>query len=115
MDPKPGGLRGLLAVRLSSSRRGALTIFGGTASGQALALVSAPVLSRLYSPSNFGVFTVLSSLIAIVGAVAALRFELAVPLPEKERDAQGLVALGLMSTGLTFALTSVVVALAGPR
>jgi len=77
--------------------------------------VVAPVLSRLYSPSNFGVFTVLSSLVAIVASVAALRFELAVPLPERERDAHGLVALGLMSTGLTFALTSVVVALAGTR
>lgn len=115
MELKPGGLQRRLAVRLSSSRRGALAIFGGTAAGQALALVSAPVLSRLYSPSNFGVFTVLSSLVAIVGTVAALRFELAVPLPERERDAHGLVALGLMSTGLTFVLTSAVVAFAGTR
>lgn len=115
MVRKPEGLQGCLTFRLSSSRRGALAIFGGTAGGQALALVSAPVLTRLYSPANFGVFTVLSSLVAIVGTVAALRFELAVPLPEREQDAHGLVALGLMSTGLTFVLTSVVVALAGTR
>jgi O-antigen/teichoic acid export membrane protein len=115
MDGKLGGLQGRLAVRLSSSRRGALAIVGGTAGGQALALASAPVLSRLYSPSDFGIFTVLTSLVAIVGTVAALRFELAVPLPEKERDAHGLVALGLMSTGVTFVVTSLVVAFAGSR
>lgn len=115
MDSKPGGLHGRLAGRLSSSRRGALAIVGGTAGGQALALLSAPILSRLYSPSNFGVFTVLSSLVAIVGTVATLRFELAVPLPEKEGDAYGIVALGLISTGVTFAVTSVVVAFAGAR
>ena len=111
MVRKPGGLQGCLTFRLSSSRRGALAIFGGTAGGQALALVSVPVLTRLYSPANFGGFNVLSSLVAIVGTVAALRFELAVPLPEREQDAHGLVALGLMSTGLTFVLTSLVVAL----
>ena len=113
MNHRAGRLRGGLARRLSPNRRGVLAILGGTAGGQALALVSAPVLSRLYSPSDFGLFTVLASLAAIVGTVAALRFELAVPLPERERDAQGLVALGLMSTGLTFVLTSVLAAAAG--
>jgi len=43
------------------------------------------------------------------------RSELAVPLPQNERDAHGLVALGLLSTGLTFAVTSVFVALVGTR
>ncbi len=115
MDLKQGGLRSHFRVRLSPSRRGVLAILGGTAGGQTVALVTAPVISRLYSPSNFGVFTVLFSLVTIVGTVAALRFELAVPLPEKDRDAHGLVALGLMSTCLTFALTSVFVAFDGSR
>lgn len=106
---------GRLVAKLSPSRRGVLSIFGGTAGGQLLALVSAPVLSRLYSPSDFGVFTLTSSFVAVIGTIAALRFELAVPLPESERDARGLVALGLISTGATFVFTSAVVWLAGGR
>lgn len=101
--------------RLSHNRRGALTILGGTAGGQVIALISAPILSRLYSPSNFGVFTVLASVISVVGTVAALRFEMAVPLPKSEGDAHGLVALGLASTGLTFLVTSGIVAFVGNR
>ena len=113
MESIPRGPWARAVGRLSHSRRGALTILGGTAGGQALALVTAPILSRLYSPSNFGLFTVLASVVSVVGTVSALRFELAVPLPEKERDAHGLVALGLASTGLTFLLASGIVALVG--
>ncbi|MDO8119917.1 oligosaccharide flippase family protein [Isoptericola sp. b490] len=98
---------------LSHSRRGALTILSGTAAGQVLALVAAPLLSRLYAPADFGLFTVISSAVAIVGTVAALRFEFAIPLPRKERDAQALVALGLASTLVTLAVTGTLVAVAG--
>lgn len=106
-------LRERVLARLSPSGRGVFTILGGTAGGQALALAVAPVLSRLYSPSDFGVFTILSSLVAVVGTVSTLRFDLAIPLPKRERDAQGLVALGLISTAVTFGLTSAIVGLGG--
>ncbi|MDO8108496.1 lipopolysaccharide biosynthesis protein [Isoptericola sp. b441] len=101
--------------RLSHTRRGALTILSGTAAGQVLALISAPILSRLYSPANFGLFTVISSAVTVVGTVAALRFELAVPLPKDERDAQALVALGLGSTVLSLIVTGTLVATMGDR
>ena len=46
---------------MTPNRKGALAILAGTAGGQVLALAAAPVLTRLYSPSDFGVFTVLSA------------------------------------------------------
>ncbi|MFI7606163.1 lipopolysaccharide biosynthesis protein [Micromonospora sp. NPDC049366] len=77
-----------------------------------LLLLAAPLLARLYTPSDFGVFAVLSTLAAIVGSVAAGRFELAVPLPERDRDAHVLVALGLVVTLATALFGTVVVATA---
>jgi O-antigen/teichoic acid export membrane protein len=85
----------------------------GSAGGQVLALAAVPLLSRLYSPDDFGVFTVISALVASIGTVAAFRFELAVPLPERERDAHALVTLGLAAAFITAVLGTAAVAVMG--
>ena len=100
---------------LSANRRGVLAIVSGTALGQASAVVLAPVLSRVYTPADFGVFTIVSGIVMTVGTVAALRFELAVPLPKKERDALALGFLGLLSALATTVIGTAVVAVAGDR
>ncbi|MER8825469.1 lipopolysaccharide biosynthesis protein [Mesorhizobium sp. M0938] len=43
--------------------------------GQLTLVAAIPVLARLYSPADFGVFTIYLSIVNILGAVAALRFE----------------------------------------
>ncbi|MEU4477456.1 oligosaccharide flippase family protein [Micromonospora sp. NPDC023966] len=107
------GLRAAARSRLSVSRRGVLSIASGTVGGQLLLLAAAPALARLYSPADFGVFTVIATLVATLGTVAAFRFDLAVPLPEQERGAHALVALGLNCALLTATLGTAVVAVAG--
>ncbi|MBM0225779.1 MULTISPECIES: lipopolysaccharide biosynthesis protein [Micromonospora] len=99
--------------RMTASRRGVLSIAAGSAGGQVLALAAAPLLARLYSPADFGVFTIVAALVTTIGTVAAFRFELAVPLPERERDAQALVALGLAAAAATALLGTVAVLLVG--
>lgn len=68
---------------------------GGTALGQALALLAAPLLTRLYTPEDFGVLGVYASLLGIFSAIASLRYEFAIPIPERDRDAAALVILSL--------------------
>jgi len=99
--------------RLSSSRRGMIAIAGGTALGQLVGLLGAPVLSRIYSPNDFGVFAIVLAMVTTIGTVAGSRFELAIPLPERESDAYSLVFLGLASCALTAGLGTIVIALAG--
>jgi O-antigen/teichoic acid export membrane protein len=43
--------------------------------GQLILVATIPVLTRLYSPADFGVFTIYLSIVNMLGAVAALRFE----------------------------------------
>lgn len=93
---------------------GAATIMAGTAVGQALALVTAPVLTRLYHPAEFGVFAVVSGAGLALGTAAALRYELAVPLPEDEDDARALVGLGLVAAGASALVLLLVVVAAEP-
>jgi O-antigen/teichoic acid export membrane protein len=99
--------------RLTVSRRGFLSIVTGSAAGQLLALAVAPLLFRLYRPEEFGTFMVISTLAVTIGTVAALRFEMAVPLAERERDAHALVILGLGAAGATAIVGTLVVAVAG--
>ena len=68
----------------------------GTAAGQLVAAAAAPVLSRLYSPSDFGVFSVVSALAITLGTVTALRYESAIPLPSTDEDARSLVVVGMI-------------------
>lgn len=107
------GLRATLSKRLSSNRRGALSIFTGIAAGQLLALAAAPLLSRLYSPTDFGVFATCSAIVLTIGTVAGLRFELAVPLPRRDQDAYGLVMLGIISATVVGVLSTLAVLLGG--
>lgn len=78
--------------------RGLAAIMAGTLAGQGLSLAAAPLLSRLYSPSEFGTFAVLSAIAMTFGAVVTLRFDAAVPLPDSEDSARALVGLSLLTT-----------------
>lgn len=69
---------------------------GGTAAAQAIMLAAAPVLSRLYVPENFGLFAVYASLSGILGCFATGRYELAIPLPKKPKEASNLASLGIL-------------------
>lgn len=99
----------------SKARRGVATIAGGTAVGQIVALAAAPVLTRVYSPADFGLFAVLSALSVTLGTVAAARLDLAVPLPERDEDAYALAAGGLLACALSLSLGCLVVLTTGDR
>lgn len=79
--------------------RSVAVLAGGTALGQAIVVVASPVLTRLYSPDDFGVLAVYSSILGIISVIASLRYELAIPLPEKDEDAANLLALCLGIVG----------------
>lgn len=69
---------------------------GGTALSQVLMLLSAPLLTRLYSPEDFGLLAVYASLLMLTGVIASLRYQLAIPLPETEKEAAHVLVLGLL-------------------
>lgn len=71
----------------------AVTLAGGTAAGQGLVALSTPVLTRLYSPTDVGILAVYTSVLSILNVFAAMRYEMAIPLPEEESDGRNLVVL----------------------
>lgn len=55
-----------------------LALFTGTAAAQAFNFASYPLLARLYTPTDFGLFGTFIAAAAIPGAIACGRFELAI-------------------------------------
>ncbi len=76
--------------------RGVSMLVGGTASAQLLTVLAAPLLTRLYSPEDFGLLAVYGSLLAIISVIASLRYELAIPLPEDDQEAANVAVLSLL-------------------
>ena len=104
-------LRGLLPK--GRLRRAVVVLMTGSAFGQLLVLAASPLLTRLYTPEDFGVLGVFTALLMIFGIAVSLRYELAIPLAEDDARMVNLLALSLVLTLLVSSLFGVSVWLWG--
>lgn len=77
----------------SQTTRQASILIMGQAGAQLLALVSYPVLARLYTPAQFGEFAFINSLLPVLLVCASGRYETAIILSHNRRQAQRLFQL----------------------
>jgi O-antigen/teichoic acid export membrane protein len=76
---------------------------------QALTAAFLPALTRLYSPADFGLFTVVQSIAGVCGPFAGFRYELAIVLARSNRMAAALLLLQWASViGFSLAIAVVV-------
>lgn len=73
--------------------RNVLTLMTGTTIAQALPIAAAPILTRVYTPDDFGIFALYFSIVSILGVLVAGRYELAIVLPRRRDEAYQLVIL----------------------
>lgn len=74
---------------------GALTLSGGTLAAQLLPLAATPLLSRLYSAEDFGVYALLLAALGITGQLACLKYDLALVVVRRDSEAVELFYLCL--------------------
>ena len=89
--------------------RAVATLTGATALAQAVSLAASPLLTRLYTPDDFGIASVFVSLLSLLVGVAALRYDLAIPLPQDIALARGLLSVSLWCVLATTLVVTVVV------
>ena len=82
----------------SDFTKNVLTLMTGTTVAQAIPIAISPILTRIYTPEDFGVVALFMALVASFGSLANGRYELAIMLPKKEEDAINLFALSLIIT-----------------
>lgn len=85
-----------------------LIMIFGTGFSQVLTLAVAPILTRLYSPEQFGVFALFFALYSAFSSLATCRYEVAILMPESLRDAKGLMILSV-SASFFLALLSLLI------
>jgi len=86
-----------------------LTLITGTAIAQVIPIAISPILTRIYTPEEFGIYAIFVSIILIFSVISNGRYELAVVLPEKDEDAINVFALGLIINVSLFLLLSLIV------
>jgi len=79
----------------SEFSRNVMTLMTGSVIAQAIPLMIAPILTRLYTPEEFGAYALIFSLVAIVTVVATARFEMAIMLPQSQKTAQSILYLSV--------------------
>lgn len=95
--------------------RGVSVLVGGTVGAQALMVLASPLLTRLYTPEDFGLLAVYASILSLFTVIASLRYELAIPLPEKDSEAAHVAILSLLIVGLITAISALVILIGGER
>ncbi|WP_298472146.1 oligosaccharide flippase family protein [uncultured Psychrobacillus sp.] len=81
--------------------RNVIIISTGTLAAQAITLFLTPVITRLYGPEAYGLMGVFVSLLGIVTPIAALTYPIAIVLPKKEEEAQGIIRLSFYISLIT--------------
>lgn len=87
--------------------RGVSVLAGSNALGQAIALLVSPLLTRLYTPEDFGMLAIYMSLTTILGVLVCLRYEMAIVLPEDDTEGATLAILSLVCVLLTTLVTAI--------
>ena len=83
-------------------RRPALTLFAGNVIAQSIGVALAPLLSRLYSPDDFGVLGALNALVMVSLPLVSLRYELGIPRAASERESLALLGVcGVAIAGMS--------------
>jgi O-antigen/teichoic acid export membrane protein len=80
----------------SEFNRNVLTLMTGTTIAQAIPIAITPILTRIYTPEDFGVFALFMAIASIFGTIVNGRYELAIMLPQKDEDAINIFALGFI-------------------
>lgn len=97
-------------LQRSSYTKNILTLIVGTGLAQVIPIAASPILTRLYSPSAFGTYAAYLAIVSILSILATGRYELAILLPKKDRDAMRVVTLSIGINFIVCSLLTLVVA-----
>lgn len=81
----------------------------GTIAAQVIPLILSPVLTRLYTPKDFGLWDIYMSITGFIGIVATGRYALAIVLPKEKKDAMSLFSLSIFLSVLMSFISFIII------
>jgi lipopolysaccharide exporter len=100
-------------VMRKSFKKNVLTLLTGTSIAQLLTLLLAPILARLFTPTEIGILQVYITVVYILNTIMTLKYELAIVVPEDREKAKAIFYVCLLINITMFLLLLVVFALLG--
>ena len=99
--------KGLMRLRRFSKRLvsshfvgNVVTVGGGIAASQAIALAFSPFLTRLYGPEAFGFAAAFATMVSILTPLATLGYANAIVMPDRDEDAGALARLSIVCAAI---------------
>ena len=83
-------------ILTSEFNRNVLTLMTGTTIAQAIPIAITPILTRIYTPEDFGVFAIFIAITSIFSVIVNWRYDIAIMLPKKDEEAINILALGFI-------------------
>lgn len=85
----------------SSYKRNIIIMVVGRIVSQTIPIILTPLLTRIYSPEDFGIFAVYSTIVSLLSMISNGRYCLSIILPKEREKAQSLVLLSSLITLIT--------------
>lgn len=71
-------------------------LLSGTIIAQVFVLAAYPIISRLYTPSDLGLFAIYINIVNVAQVISAGRYDLTIMLPKQNKDAKSLFVASLL-------------------
>lgn len=83
-------------IKSSDFNRSVLKVFSGTFIAQVITIIVSPILTRIYSPSDFSNLAFYLSIVSILSVIVTLKYDKAIILPRENLHALALVVLSIL-------------------
>lgn len=90
-------------------------LMAGNISAQAIGFLLTPLITRLYLPADFGMLSLLMSIIGVLSVISCLRYETVIVLPKSYEDGLNIFSLCILNAFIYSILLSVVVMFFGDQ
>jgi len=100
-------------LKNSKFLRNVIIVATGTAGAQAITIVFAPIITRLYGPEAFGLYGIFMSVVAVFTTITTLSYPIAIVLPKEDSDAMGIMLLSVYLSSSIVVFISLILWLAG--
>lgn len=87
-------------LQKSEFRKHVLTLLTGTTIAQAIPVAISPILTRAYSPEDFGLLAIYISIVTVLSAVITGAYDFAIVLPKHDKDVIPLLQLSFLITSV---------------
>jgi len=92
-----------------------LTLAGGTTIAQVVIALFSPVISRLYSVGQIGVYSLFNSFVNVLGKITCMRYETTIPLPREDEKAGNLFLVSTIITTFFSSILAILLGFFGPN